>query len=891
MSSNTKTPAWIDSLIDSVAPHHLAEEIRGDLYELYLNDINRIGEKSARRKYIFNALGFLAKSFFWKNTNYNSTPSIMLKSYFKMASRSLLAHKDTSIINILGLVIGIASAIVILTIVHYEYSFDKFHTDSGNIYRVVRVSGEDMSEFRTGVSYPVPAALREEIPALKDLVATFYLGDATIDIPSASGGEVKKYHEDWGCAMVEPSFFSIFDFKDTGFKWIAGNPKNALVEPFSIVLTKTIAHKYFGHENVLGRVVRVRFQNDYDFKVTGIIEDLPANTDCPFTMLLSYSSMQTTLGEERLSNWFGVSDDHGAYVVVPPGYTKEEIEEQIAAVHAAHTPAELHKSRHYLLQPLADVHYDTRFGNYNRRTISKQALSGLSIVAVFLLLTASINYINLATAQSSTRAKEIGLRKVMGSNRNTLMLQFLVETFVVVLIASGIGLGLAQLFFGNVQVLLNFSLPHTNFTTPFVLWLFVALILTVTLFSGFYPALTISRFNPVTALKNKFSSKSMGGFSLRKVLVVVQFTVTQILVVGTFIVVSQIRFFQNSDMGFARDAIITMDVPVNDDNTRQVITDKLKEQAFVSDVSFSFTLPSGTSRRRNYRDIGKSDATAMSDYLVFEYQSVDPSYMDLYQIKLAAGRALTDLDTVGNILINETLLKNLQIGSPEEAIGKELKLSSGRKVTLVGIINDFYSNSLKENVDNVVMMVEPKNFRTMSIKLAAQKGVGSVQDAIQEVEKVWTAAFPDFIFDYQFFDENVKAFYAQEVKYAKLFQLFSLIFLLIGCLGLYGLIAFVVNRKGKEVAVRKVLGATLVNILVMFSKEYVRLILLSFIVAVPVAYYVVDDWLNNFAHHITLHWWLFLLPGLMVLFFAVLVVITKSLATANANPVDELKHE
>jgi ABC-type antimicrobial peptide transport system permease subunit len=395
----------------------------------------------------------------------------------------------------------------------------------------------------------------------------------------------------------------------------------------------------------------------------------------------------------------------------------------------------------------------------------------------------------------------------------------------------------------------------------------------------------------VAALKNKFSTESIGGLSLRRVLVVVQFTVTQILVVGTFIVVSQMKFFRNVDMGFNQEAIITTDVPDRDANKRQLMQEQLKSQPFVENVSYSYTIPSGVNRNRSYQDIGKPEASSMSDYVVFEYEAIDPAYLNLYQIKLLAGRNLTDQDSVGNILINKTLMKNLNLGEPHEAVGKDLKFSYGKVVKVVGIVDDFFSNSVKEGVDNIVMLIEPESYATLSIKISATQGSLPLQDAVKGVEKVWSAAFPDFIFDYQFFDDNIRAFYAQERKYAQLFQLFSVIFLLIGCLGLYGLVTFVINRKGKEVAVRKVLGATFADILMMFSKEYVRLILISFLIAVPVAYFAVDSWLSNFAHHIALHWWLFLIPGCFVLFIALIVVTTKSIGTANANPVDRLKYE
>ncbi len=888
MKKELRTSKWIDFLIENLAPGHLTEEISGDLYELLLKDIERRGLRAANRRYVLNGLGFLAKSFFWKATSDTQANSfIMIRNYFKMACRSLLAHKGTTTINILGLVIGIASALAILTVIRFEISFDSFHSNSDRIYRMVRVSGSDMSEYRSGISYPVPVAIKAEIPSLEKIVSMEYFGGANINILDASGESVANFREESGCALVEPEFFKVFDFKDTGFEWMSGNPDKALTDPMTVVLTKSMAKKYFGDRDPIGRTLQ--FQRQFDFRVTGVIGDLPVNTDFPFKILMSYSSLNELAGQERLNNWFSVNDSHNTYLVLPEGMTQAEVENRIAKVHAAHTPKDLHESRHYLLQKFGDVHYDARFRNYSGRTISRQTLLALGIIGAFLLLTGSINYINLSTAQSSVRAKEIGLRKVMGSNRNNLMIQFLTETFVVVSIAGILALVLSEILLTNLQSLLNIKLTSYNSTEPLILLSLAAIIVIVTIFSGLYPSMIISRFSPLTALKNKFSTETLGGMSLRKVLVVVQFTITQMLVVGTFIVVSQMRYFQNVDMGFNREAIITVRIP--DPKKISLIEGQLRSQSVVSDVSFSFTLPSGVRRSRSYQDIGKAEASAMHDFVVFEYAAIDPHYLDLYEIQLLAGRNLSMQDSIGNILINQTLAKRLELGSAAEALGKVLKMGGGKLVTVVGVVDDFYSNSLKEGVDNMVFSISPNDFHIMSVKLVADYVKGGLQDKVKVVEKIWSSAFPDFTFNYQFFDENIKAFYEQENKYAKLFQLFSITFLLIGCLGLYGLITFVVNRKGKEVAIRKVLGATLANILLLFSREYIRLIILSFVIAAPIAYYFVNDWLNTFANRIHLQWWLFVLPGFLVLVVALLVVSTKSIKAANANPIDKLRYE
>jgi ABC-type antimicrobial peptide transport system permease subunit len=361
------------------------------------------------------------------------------------------------------------------------------------------------------------------------------------------------------------------------------------------------------------------------------------------------------------------------------------------------------------------------------------------------------------------------------------------------------------------------------------------------------------------------------------------------LVVGTYIVVSQMNFFQRANMGFVRDGVITTRVPVRTPSLLQTLEDKLRAQSFVQNVSFSYTLPGGVSRNDHYTDIGMPEAEN-EDLLVFEYVSIDSSFLNLYQIKLLAGRNLAPPDSTGNIIINNKLVKNLKLGSPQEAVGRQLKMSDGTRVTVVGVIDDYYSNSLKEAADNIVMVMEPEDYAALSIKfnLTDEK---SLPEMVASIGTIWSSAFPDYIFNYRFLDENIADYYRQEQKYADLFQLFSVIFLLIGCLGLYGLITFAVNRKGKEVAIRKVLGASLSSILSMFSREYVQLIILSFVLAAPVAWYVSKQWLTNFANHITMQWWLFLVPGMLVLVIAIIIIGAKSIHAAGTDPVKSLRSE
>jgi putative ABC transport system permease protein len=883
---SSRPPRWIERLVERLAPRRYREDIMGDLGEMFTQD-SLHSDAYARRRYTMNGIGFLFKAFFWKE-KHHPQHNLMIGSYFKMARRSLMAYKTTTAINVLGLVIGIATALVILTVTRFEKSFDTYHTQAANTYRLVRVSGADMSEFRTGISFPVPSAIEAEVPELTDVTSMEYFGGANVEILNKDGNTVDKYREESGFAFVESNFFTVFDFKDTDFKWIEGSPES-LAKPFTMVLTQSMAKKYFGDTNPIGQFIKLQRKND--FTVAGIISDLPSNSDFPFTVLLSYASLPKIYGEQRVLDWVSVNDSHHTYVTIPAGTATDIVEKKIAKSHAAHTWKELSDSRHYLLQKLSDVHFDAKFGTYMRRTISRETLLGLSAVAIFLLLAASINYINLSTAQSSLRAKEIGLRKVMGSIRRQVMTQYFLETFIVVLSAAFVALMISQVLMFYLQSLLD--VPSASIGLPDMQTLLTVSIIAVaiTVVAGFYPALVLSRLNPIASLKSRFATDRVAGFSFRKVLVVAQFTLTQIMVVGTYIVVAQMHYFGNTNMGFDKDNVIAARIPVRDPAVLQSLENKLRAQAFVSDVSYSYTLPGGVRRNGHYADIGLPEAASMHDFQVYEYISIDGSFLDLYKIKLLAGRNLVLTDTAANILINETLLKSLALGTPSEAVGRKLKMGDGSAVTVVGVVSDYYSNSMKEAPGNIVMVMAPENYSIMSIKLHTTSGKRALQDAISTVDKIWSETFPEFMFSYTFLDENIAAYYVQEDRYAKLFQLFSFVLLTIGSLGLYGLITFVVNRKGKEVAIRKVMGATISNILMLFTREYLLLILLSFALAVPVSLYAVNDWLSNFKNHIGLSWYLFVIPGVLVLVIALLVILSKSMKAATLNPVDKLRYD
>ncbi len=885
MKSNALPPKWPDRLIDWLAPAKYADEIKGDLFETFLLDEARDGLRLARMRYVFNTIGFLGKSFFWKKDPHTRT--VMTLNYFKMARRNLLANKGTTAINIIGLCTGVAAALVIFCVVRFELSFDTFHSKTYNVYRMVRISGDDLSEFRSGIPYPIADALKQAIPGIVKIASTEFFGGATVDLVGADGQSKRQFPEESGIGAVQPEFFEIFDFKDQPLKWWAGNPATALAEPQGVVLTKSMAKKYFGDEDPLGQTIR--FMKRFDFKITGVIDDMPANTDFPFHMMISYASMDYIQGKERLNDWISVNDQHQVFIATDKNTQKADIEAQMAKVHEANVSKDISSNRHYFLQNIEELHFDPRFGNFSGRTVTHQTIIGLETIMLLLLLVGTINYINLSTAQSTTRSKEIGLRKVLGSARRHLVLQFLVETFTIVTISVSLSAlfvaSLVPAFQSLLGLQVDFSL--TDLTTWGAL---IILIAVLTLGAGLYPAFVAARFNPIQALRSKFVSDRVSGFSLRKVLVVFQFGVTMALAIGTFIVVAQMNFFSSMDMGFDRSAaIISVRVLNNNPGSMRTFRNELQALPYVEGVAASFTLPSGLDRNRSSRDVARLGAQSSKDFVIYEYFSIDEHFLDLYGIPIVAGRNLNEADTTGNILINETLAKRLNYPTSLDAVGAELTFGGQQKVTVVGVTKNFYSNSLKEVVDAVAMDYVPSRFRQVSIMLNLNGR--SATDALAGVEQAWLKAYPDFVFEYKFFDDNINAFYEQEIKYAQLFQIFSSIFILIGCLGLYGLITFVVNRKGKEIAVRKTLGASISNIIAMFSREYIGMILISFVIASPIAYVLLNDWLNGFVNHIDLDWWLFAVPGTSVLLIALAVVAAKSYKAAARNPVEKLKSE
>jgi putative ABC transport system permease protein len=816
----------------------------------------------------------------------------MFRNYLKIAIRNLKSNRINSIINILGLSIGITSTLIIAFIINYELGYDSFHTHSDQIYRVVRVSQvEGETEYRTGTSWPLSPAIINEIALLKHMTYMMYWGGVQIDITNSDGSSTNKFQEDKGCAFVNESFFDVFDFKGKGVKWLYGNPETALDEQNSIVLTQSLARKYFNTEMAIGKSIQIN--QNLDLIVTGVIDDLPSNTNFPFTMICSYSTLYDLLGRRGMESWSSVSDRHQTYIVLPEGMSKSEMETEITKVHEKYVNKDMAAMRSYPLQPLSEVHRDSRFGNYNNKFTSMQNVWILGIVGIFLLMMISINFINISIASSVSRSKEIGLRKVIGGRRAQIIIQFLTETFTLTVFAAIIALITAELLKAELQNLFEFQIDGFFINHRFVVLITLAIIVVVTISAGLYPALVQSGYSPIMIINNTISTKLGTSIRISNALILIQFTFTIMLITSTLIVIQQIRYFNSVDLGFEKDAVINVYLPDNAPASLSTFKSQLLSNSAIAQVSYSSSLPSGLKRSRGYMDIRRK-GTNSNDKIIYEYQSVDPEYLDLYRLKLLAGNNLHFSDTNRSVIINQVLMNKLGFASFEECIGAEVDMNLKEPCTITGVLEDFHDQSLKEEFGKIAMIHNPDQFRVASIKFNVPKsGINTenMTNSIEHIQKSWNLIFTNNVFDYEFLDKNIEAFYIEEQRISRMLQHLSVIFLLIGSLGLYGLISFMINKKMKELAIRKILGASILNILILLLKNYLILIAVAFLISFPIVHYLMKGWLQNFNNHINLQWWFFILPPLFVLIVTFLSVGRNTYQAIKTNPASTLRNE
>ena len=802
----------------------------------------------------------------------------MFKNYFKTALRNLKRNKAYAIINTLGLAVGIAACLLIFLVVQFETSFDNFHPKKNSIYRVVtEFHNQGGVSYSPGAAFPVAKDLRIDFPQLKEVASIFQQGgEITVEDRKI---QQKKLQED-NFYYAEPQFFTMFNFP-----FLAGDAKTALNDPNSAILTQATAEKYFGDwKNAIGKTIKYR--NKTLFTVKGILKNIPHNSDFPLGIVVAYSALENTNIQNNLSDWVSTYSEAYTFTVLPSNLFVDKFNVQLKAFAKKHKPTE-YANDVFIAQPLSEIHYDDRLGNFNGHTFSHSLIKVLSLIGIFLIVIACVNFINLATAQAVNRSKEVGVRKVLGSNRRQLALQFLGETALIVFIALILAICVTAFALPFLNTLLKVQMTMNFIENSPVIFFIVATGIIVTLLSGIYPAIILSGFSPITALKSKVTAKMVGGISLRRTLVVLQFVIAQVLIIGMFVVVSQMNFFRNASLGFDKANIIN--VPVPSDSISRTKIDYMRNQLLanpnINNVSFSFRAPSsegGWNSEFKYNHSNKS-----TDFNA-NLKWADTDYFKTYNLQFVAGRPYYAKDSAREFVVNETLLKKLGVTNTKDAIGKEINFWDGGRVgTIVGVIKDFNIYSLRKPIAPVVLSAWKNFYQTINIKIKA----GAEKAVLPYVEKLWTSTYPDYVYDYKFLDDTIENFYKQEDQLSQLYKIFAGIAIFISCLGLYGLVSFMAVQRTKEVGIRKVLGASARNIIYLLSKEFTVLIIIAFIISAPIAYFIMHQWLQNYTYRIPLSASIFILAIISSIVIAWITVAHRAIKAAIANPVKSLRTE
>ncbi len=782
---------------------------------------------------------------------------------------------------------------MIFQLVDFEFSFDADQPNRDRIYKVVtRFTFDGKESGNAGTPKPTANAIREEIGGVKMVVGLYDQYVPSLQVPQLSGKPL--VFSDAGRVLATTAEY----FELVPYRWLAGTPAKSLAAPNEVVLTSTSAEKYFPNltpEKVLGRTIL--YWDTLAVKVTGVVADLERPSSFTGKEFLSLATVQQgEKGKEFIDSWGSTNSADQVYLLVEEKTDVAQLAKNISVLTQSKSKAEYEEwgippPKHELL-PLAEEHFNAFYPASNR-VADKKILFALLGLAGFLLALAVINYINLTTAQIPQRAREIGIRKTLGSSRRRLIGQFLGETFLVALLACGLAYLWTVTFRSSLGDLFPEGLdlyPNIGQTLLFMTLLIVG----VSALAGWYPSLLITRFQPTQVLRGQSSLKiGKNNFSLRKSLIVFQFVIAQAFVIGAIIMNQQLRFAMEKDLGFDREAVLTFSVPYQ---LRQkeayrdkqfVLKEALKNIAEVEAVSLGnppFNQSFSSSITEYNGSKGKVERQLYRKY-------GDTDLLGTYGLKLIAGRNLLPSDTVREYVINETAVKEFGFRSPQDAIGKFLSEGNGtRAIPVVGVVADFHSATMSRKIEPLALMTQKDETGSFNVKLASSKPA-DWQAGIRKMEKLWKSTYPDAPFEYKFYDDMIAQYYKSERTMAKIINLSTGIAILISCLGLFGLATLTAFQRTKEIGVRKVLGASIAGIVAMLSKDFVSLVLIALVIASPIAWYFMDQWLADFAYHIDISWWVFALAGVTAMAIALLTVGYQSVRAALMNPVESLRSE
>lgn len=850
---------------------HYSEEYSsdGDLVEEYFEIAKERGKGVAYLWYWWQVL-YAIPTYLLLQIEFGG---IMFANYFKIALRNIKRHKGFTFINIGGLAFGIASCLLIFRFVVFEMSYDNYHKDADRIYRINmnmkrqdRKTEETISDlFVPRIPAPLIGHIREEIPNIEKAVCITKGG---IEPKLVSREDMRFYEDEY--LYIEPEVFDIFRIP-----FVQGNPKSALERPNTVVITQRIAEKYFGNNQILDELIIIDGET---YQITGVVENPPKNTHLKYDFMISFKTYEENEG--GLNQW-GAWGFQG-YMKLPIGVDPREMERTLDETYGDVMRRRGYTHR-YFLEAVSKIHLNMRWSG----EMDPKYLMILSMIALFVLGLACINFINLTTARSSYRAREIGLRKVVGAERCQIIRQFLYESMIMSLFAMFFALLLVSFLFPFFNTLVARSFSLVDFLGKDFILTILGLTLLVGFISGLYPSFILSSFLPVSILKSRGISQT-GRTSLRNLLIICQFAVSTVLIIGTLFIYKQVVFMKHKDIGFNKEQKLV--IPILEGNNYQLYKNEFLKHASITGATASRTVPGIKLGWNSVELPGEEDSKGQ--HMNFEY--VDADFLGEYNIELAAGRFFdrdlsTDVD--GPLVLNEAAVKALGWHSPEEGVGNELiawwSADVEQPQLIIGVVRDYHYEGLQNFIDPLVIVLAPRRFRSITLTFESQ----NVADVLSFTEKTWDTLFPNDVFRYYFLDDQFGRLYNAEERLMRIVTSFTLLSILISCSGLFGLVSFMAEKRTKEIGIRKVLGASVSNITVLFSKDFVRLIVLANGLAWPIAYFALHKWLQSFAYRIDLQLEIFIFSGICTLLIAFLTVSYQSIRAALADPVNSLRNE
>jgi putative ABC transport system permease protein len=809
----------------------------------------------------------------------------------KIVFRHLSRQKLNTSLHIIGLTLGLSVCLVIALFIRYELSFDAYHEKADRTYRVIsKWTQNGKSNYHFSTPFPLANAIRTEVTGLEHVSFAHPVYTKIVEV------NPQKRFIDERILAVEPEFIEIFKVEN-----LKGDLYKTLRTPYQAALTESTAKKLFGNEDPIGKTFSFTVGDKFEFTVGALIKDFPSNTHLPASMLVSYSYAEKFL-QPNLDGWTYVSGTE-TLIVVPENADMKLVLAQIKTIGDKHINAKENlpgfKSE-LEIQPLSEVHFNSSFaggGNWIQ-AVSPSWLWFFGIIGVAVLVLACINFINLSTAQALTRAKEVGVRKSIGAGRFNLIAQFLSEAWILTFVSGILAVATAQLIMPNINTLLDKNIPFDLFQSPLLLLFILVAAIFVGLTAGIYPAWVISKFNPSITLKaGSTSSGNHGSAWLRKGLVVAQFSISIGLLMVVLLISQQVNFLRSKNLGFSKDNIINVEIQPRT-NKHDLFKNELEKIKQVKDISFATSTPSsqghwGTIMNRT----GRQDPSRKEVTLIFG----DDRFCKMYGFELLAGRfleasdtnyiakSLAEKDQIMKAVVNEQLIKELEFKSNEEAIGERIWVGwNSGNVEIVGVVGDFNTGPLQEVIKPVLITPNARDYEQAGIKIEANS---NVPETIAAIEAAWKSIYPEGIFSYKFLDEQIDSFYKSEERLFNLFKIFSGLAMFISCLGLWGLATFSAQSRTKEIGIRKVLGASVDKIVFLLSRDFLFLVLIALMIATPLAWYGMNQWLQNYAFRTEITWWIFGFSGMMAITIAIVTVSFQAIKAAISNPVESLRSE